>query len=178
MDYNVKGTIMRRMWQGILPCLVTVDERRLLEHEDLGTARELANAHCLFKPPPIYPKGLAELYKRMLCHFGPAVELQNLGVLFSALVGQQSWACREVCKEKKAVIGDLDRAKVYLKTWQQNAVKEVFQMFQTEKAKEKEIYQMNFYFHWIAHNSGSTFPYGNSNPSPEWTVAASEKCEG
>ena len=85
-----------------------MDEQELLECEDLGTAKKLANAHHLLKPPLIYPKDLTELYKQIFCYFGLAIELQNLGALFLALVRQQRWACREVCEEKKAMLGNLD----------------------------------------------------------------------
>ena len=103
------------MWQGIFSCLVAVNRQGLLERENLGTAGKLSNAHRLLEPSPTYPKHLTELYDRMPRHFGLAVELQNLGALSSALVGQQSWACRKICGEKEAVLENLDRAKVYLK---------------------------------------------------------------
>ena len=102
-----------------------MDGQRLLEHKDLGIAGELANTYCLLEAPSIYPEDLAEFYKYMLYHFGFAVELQNLGALSLALMGQQNWACREICKEKKVVLGKLDKAKVYLKAWRENMVREV-----------------------------------------------------
>ena len=90
MDYRVEETIVKKMWRVIFPCLVAVNGKGLLEHEDLGTAEKLNNAHRLLELPPTYPEDLAELYKQMLCHFSPAVELQNLGALSLALVRQQS----------------------------------------------------------------------------------------
>ena len=58
-------------------CLVAIDEKRLLKHEDLRIASKLANAHYLLKPLLTYPKNLANLYKQIPCHFDLAVELQN-----------------------------------------------------------------------------------------------------
>ena len=37
------------MWQGIFSCFVAVNEKGFLEHKNLGTARKLANAHCLLE---------------------------------------------------------------------------------------------------------------------------------
>lgn len=160
---------LKQTWQGILPCLIAVEEEgETLEQPGLQTAPGLATAHRLLTLPPQYPEELQWEYRNAPLRFPLAVELGYLGALSDALLGRRGRDSPEVRAEMSIVLGERLQAEQFFREWRRRAVEQVLRAFQDEKAAERKRYQANSYFSWVESNPDKPFPPDN-DPSPPWS---------